>query len=153
MSETDAGQGLFTTVHWKTLSPRASPVTLVLANNEFVITPEPDVNDHDPTPNAGGVAPKVAFGLERQTVMFEPALETEGSALTLIVMIPAEEGHEPLDIVQSKTLSPTFNEVIVVVGEFGLVINPLPKSKFQTPVPTIGVVPTTSAVVVVAQSV
>ena len=75
----------------------------------------------------------------------DPAFEIEGKALTAIVIIAAEEGHTPLEMVQSKTLLPIPNPVMVVFAKVGVVIAPLPDNKFQTPLPTAG---TLAAIVV-----
>ena len=48
--ETDAAQGLLKIVQAKTFVPKPMPVIVVFGNNELVIIPEPEINDHVPTP-------------------------------------------------------------------------------------------------------
>ena len=66
--ELEDAQGAFEIVQAKILFPKPRLVTVVFGNNEFVITPLPEINDHEPTPTAGKFPFIVADGEEIQSV-------------------------------------------------------------------------------------
>ena len=68
MFETEGAQGAFDIVQAKILFPKPKLVMLVFGNNEFVITPIPEINDQVPTPTPGKLATITVVGLEIQTV-------------------------------------------------------------------------------------
>ncbi len=55
-----------------------------------------------------------------------------------MVMLEVEAEHGGLLIDQVNTLVPTVSPVMVVTGEVGVVITPLPETFIHTPVPTPG---------------
>ncbi len=66
--EVEAAQGAFPIVHAKTFVPTASPVIDVVGDNEFVIIPVPETNDHVPMPTVAVFANIVVVGDEIQMV-------------------------------------------------------------------------------------
>ena len=66
--ETEARQGLLEMVHANTFVPNPNPVTEVFGNNELVIIPDPEINDHVPTPTIALFAAITVVGLEIQSV-------------------------------------------------------------------------------------
>ncbi len=66
--ETDDTQGGLEIVQEKTFAPNDKPVIVVDGDNEFVITPDPETNDHVPTPAVGVLAAMVTEAEEIQTV-------------------------------------------------------------------------------------
>ncbi len=66
--EEEFKQGAFTILHFKTLIPKASPVTFVVGDNEFVITPAPETKVQLPTPTVAALAAISVPGLLIQSV-------------------------------------------------------------------------------------
>ena len=66
--ETEFAQGAFEMVHAKTFTPNGKPLIEVVGDNEFVIVPPPETNDHVPVPTVAVFADIVAFGEEIQIV-------------------------------------------------------------------------------------
>jgi hypothetical protein len=137
--DTDAKQGAFEIVHSKTFAPNPKPVIDVVGDNEFVIVPEPETNDQVPTPTVAVLAVITVVGEEIQSVCVIPAFETVGTSFTTSVTFETEDKHGIFEIVQANTLFPKPKPVIVVFGEVGLVIAPLPETKVHIPVPIVGV--------------
>jgi hypothetical protein len=70
-----------------------------------------------------------------------------GIGFTVIVTSEKDAVQGPFESVQRKTFAPNPIAVIVVVGEVGLVIVPLPETILHVPVPaTIGLFPAIAAV-------
>ena len=67
-SDIEGIQGLLEMVHLKTLVPTVKPVIVVVGDNEFVITPLPETNDHVPTPLVAVFAFMVTEPVEIQMV-------------------------------------------------------------------------------------
>lgn len=67
--------------------------------------------------------------------------------LRLIVTVSDEDGHAPLLMVQRNTFNPGVKPVTVLAGLAGVVIAPAPLTRVQSPVPTVGVLPASVAVV------
>ena len=56
-----------------------------------------------------------------------------------MVTLELEGAHGGFEIVHAKTLFPKPNPFMFVIGERELVIDPVPETKVQTPVPAIAV--------------
>jgi hypothetical protein len=151
--EDEAKQGAFEIVHWKTFVPNAKPVIVVVGNNEFVITPVPETKVQAPTPTDGKLAFITVDGEEIQIVCDAPAFETVGTSLTIKATVEEDGEQGTLPMVHWKIFVPKPNPVIVVFGEVGLVIVPLPKTNVHKPVPTVGVLADIKAFGLVIQSV
>lgn len=126
-------------VQAKTFVPIPNPVTELVGESEFEITPVPETKVQAPTPTEGKFPFKVVVGEEMQSVWFEPAVAIVGTCLTVIVTFETDAAQGGLEIVQAKTLFPKPNPVIAVVGESELEITPVPETRVQAPVPTVGV--------------
>lgn len=70
-----------------------------------------------------------------------PASAVVGAASIVIVKLSPLSAHNPLEIVQLNTKEVPEIAVTVEVGEFGLVIVPIPLITVHVPVPTTGVFP------------
>ena len=70
-----------------------------------------------------------------------------GSSLLVIITSSILGAHGTLDIVHLNVFAPTPNPVIPEVGLPGVVIVPVPLTNVHTPVPTVGVLPASVAVV------
>ncbi len=114
--------------------------------------PLPETKDHTPVPTVGAFA---AIAVTEETVahieIFGPALAIVGKSSRTIATVEIEAAQTPLVIRHLKTLVPTPNPVIVVLGKVGDVMVPAPETKVQLPVPTAGVL--AFMVAVVAQTV
>lgn len=64
----EGAQGEFEMVQEKIFVPTASPVIVVLGDNELVITPEPETSDHVPIPTVAVLAFMIVVGEEIQRV-------------------------------------------------------------------------------------
>lgn len=64
-----------------------------------------------------------------------PAAAILGKAVVVIVILEVEAAQGAFVIDQVKTLVPAVNPVIVVTGEEGVVITPLPETFIHTPTP------------------
>jgi hypothetical protein len=139
-------------VHWKILVPSERKTIEEVGEFGDEATPLPETKDHAPVPTVGvfaAIAVTDVAGL--QIDMLGPALETVGKLSRTIATVEFEAAHTPFTILHLKTLIPTPNPVIVVLGEVGEVIVPAPEINNQLPVPTVGVF--AFIVAVVAQTV
>ncbi len=134
-----AKQGAFEIVHSKTFVPNPNPVIDVVGDNEFVIVPEPETNDHVPTPTVAVLAVITVVGEEIQSVCVVPAFATVGISFTNKVTDETEAKQGAFEMVQAKTFAPIANPVIDVVGDNELVIVPEPDINDQVPTPTMAV--------------
>ena len=126
------------TAHWKMFWPTGRLVMEV--NGEFgaEIVPPPLITDHWPvaTPT-GGLAPIDTLVVVEQMLWSAPALAVGALLLnTLIVtsstVVPFAQG--PLLTVQRNTFAPMPNPVIVVMGDPGVAMVPLPLMVVHVPV-------------------
>jgi hypothetical protein len=127
------------------LEPGVRPVTPDVGEDGVVIIPVPLSNVHVPAPVVGAFPASVA--VVPQMVWFGPALEVVGEGVTVIVTLEEEEEQGALEIVHWKTLAPTLNPVTPEFGDEGVVIVPVPETKVHKPVPVVGVLPASVAVV------
>ena len=77
----------------------------------------------------------------------EPALAVVGVPLTVIVTSAVEAVQGELLIVHRNTLTPVPRPVTFVVADVEFVIVPLPLTKLQLPVPVVGLLPVSVALV------
>lgn len=139
MFAVDEVQGGLLIDHVKTVVPGVSPVIVELATREFVITPDPETFIHLPIPTPGMFPAKVVEPVLAHIVWLDPALATEGGATPVIVTFEIELAQGAFEIVHLKTLLPTPNPVMLVVGESELVIVPEPEIRVHAPIPAVGV--------------
>lgn len=137
MLEIEGAQGELEMVHAKTFVPIPNPLTGLVADKEFEITPVPETKVQTPLPTNGTFADIVAVGTLKQIVWLGPAFEIVGSGFTYMATVDVEEAHGGLLIVHAKMFVPNPNPVMLVVGERELVIVPLPDSKDHVPTPTL----------------
>jgi hypothetical protein len=84
-----------------------------------------------------------------QSAKSVPALAVVGNKSELMVTRLLVDKQSGLEMVQRKVTDvPGVKPLIVLVGEFGLLIIALPETIVQRPVPTSGVLPARVAVVV-----
>jgi len=133
----EAGQEPLTMVHTNLLFPMARPVTEEVGELMEVMVPPPETSDHVPVPFTAIFPLRVAE--VEQTDWSCPAFDVVGKASTFITTVSRDCGHEPLEMVHTKTLFPTLNPVRVEVGEFKVVIVPEPEAMDHKPVPLEGV--------------
>ena len=112
-----------------------------------VIVPLPETNVHKPVPTVGVLAVIVVVGEEIQSVCDAPAFAIVGTSFTRIVIVETLGAQGEFEMVQAKTFVPIAKPVMVVFGEVGEVIVPLPETKVHKPVPTVGVFPANVTVV------
>ncbi len=70
-----------------------------------------------------------------------------------MVMFCDDAAQGGLEIDQVKTLCPTVNPVMVVVGESEFVITPLPETRIHVPTPAVGVLAVIATLPVLTQTV
>lgn len=145
-SSVDAVHGALLIVQRNTFAPTARPVTPELGEEGVVTVPEPLINVQVPVPVVGVLPAKVAV-VTLHKVWSGPALDVVGVPLTVIVTSSVEGVQGALAMVQRNTLAPTPNPVKPEVGEEGVVIVPEPEILVQVPVPVVGVLPASVAVV------
>lgn len=126
-------------VHAKICDPVGIPLTIVLGEPGELIVAVPLTKVQIPDPVVGVLAFKVAD--VAQMVCEGPALEIVGIAETTIAIVEVEAGEQPDVIAHCTMVVPMPNPVIVVEGEFGELIVPLPETTLQVPTPTAGVLP------------
>ena len=98
-----------------------------------VIAPNPEISVQFPLPVTGEFPAKVAVA--EQINWFTPALELVGLGSTVMVTSENEAAQGEAEMVQRKIDVPTANPEIVVVGEVGVLIVPLPEISVHKPVP------------------
>src|SRR5205823_329104 len=81
----------------------------------------------------------------------DPALDVVGFWSRIIVTVSLDGGQEALEIVQTNVFAPTVKPVTPDVGSLAVVTVALPAITVHAPVPTVGVLP--ASVAVVAQTV
>ena len=134
--------------------------TNVFAPTDKLVTPDvgllgvvtvalPAMTIHAPIPTVGVLPARVA--VVEQTVWSNPAAAAVGDWSLVIVTVSLDDGHVPLLIVQTNVFAPTINPVTPDVGLLGVVTVALPAITVHAPVPTVGVLP--ASVAVVAQTV
>ena len=131
-------QGAFEMVHSKIFVPNPKPVTEVVGESEFVMVPLPEINVHTPIPTVGVFAVIIVVLDEIQSVWLLPVFAIDGTSFTIIDIVDELGAQGAFEIVQTKTFVPNPNPVILVLGEFGLIIVPLPEISVHNPVPTAG---------------
>ena len=131
------GQVPLLIVHTNVFTPVVKLVTPDVGDVGVVTTPVPAVTVHRPVPTVGALAAKVAVA--EQIVWSGPAADTVGNGSTLIVIASALGVQVPLLIVQVKVLIPEVIPVTPLVGDVGVVTDPLPAVTVHNPVPTVGV--------------
>lgn len=140
-----APQTPFTIVHSKIFNPAPRPVTEDVANVGVVIVPLPEITDQVPVPTSGVFPVRAKVGVLIQIDWLEPALAIVGTLSTCIFKVDVLE-HIPLAIVHSSVFNPSPKPVMVLVGEFGFDIVPLPAITDQVPIPVVGVFPANTVV-------
>jgi len=148
--ETLGAQGELEIVQAKTFVPIAKPVIVETGEVGEVIVPLPETSVHKPVPTVGVFAVIVVAGDEIQSVCEAPALAVVGMSFTTIPIVEDEFEQGEFEITHSKTFVPKAKPVIVVFGEVGEVIVPLPETNTHKPVPTAGVL---AAIVVVGDEI
>ena len=136
--EEEDAQGELEMVHWKIFVPNPKPVIEVVDESELVIVPLPEINVHAPVPIVAVFAAIIADGDEIHNVWLVPATETVGRSFTSMATVEVEFAQGGFEIVHAKTFVPIPNPKIEVVGDDGLLIEPLPEIKVHDPVPTAG---------------
>lgn len=139
--ELEAVQGRFEIVHAKTLVPKPNPVIVVLGNVGFVIIPVPETNVHKPVPTVGVFAVIIVVDVVIQSVWVGPALDTVGISFTNKVTVEIDDKHGGFEMVHENIFGPKPKPVILVLGNVGFEIVPLPETKVHKPVPVEGVLP------------
>ena len=146
----EAGQIPLLIVHIKILCPGVNPLTLVLLELADVTVPAPETIVHVPVPTVGLFALKFATeSLQRFWLLSASAVVGIASTLTATVLV--ELGQIPLLTVHMNIFGPVLKLVIeelAAVGEFTV---PPPEITDQVPVPVVGLV--AASVALVAQSV
>lgn len=128
-------------VHWKILVPKPIAVTVVLGEVGLVIVAVPDTNVHSPLPIVGVLALSDVLGFVIHRFWSAFALATVGTGSTKMRTVSADVGQVPLVITHLKIFVPTLNPVTADVGELGVVGVPVPETKYQNPLPIIGLLP------------
>lgn len=125
------------TVQRNTFTPTGKPVMVVKGEVVDVIVPPPLTKVHVPVAGAGaGLAAMVTEAVVLQMLWSGPAAAVAAPPLkTRIVTSSKVAGPQgPLFTVQRNTFVPTDRPVMVVVGEDGFVIVPVPLVRVQVPV-------------------
>ena len=124
-------------VQTKVLVPVIKLLTLELFSVGVVTLDPPAITVHSPVPTTGELPVKVEVDVHK--FCEGPTVDIVGISSTYNVTLETEARHGALEIVHSKIFVPKPKPVIVVFGEVGLVIVPLPETKVHNPVPTVGV--------------
>jgi hypothetical protein len=143
MVEVEFKQTPLAILHCKTVVPADNPVIVDIGLFGEVTTPLPEMILHVPTPTVGVLPANVVLPLLTHMVCETPALAIVGTSSTFMFVVANEDVQTPLLIIHCKVVVPTLIPVMVVVGELGEVIVPLPATILQVPVPTNGVLPET----------
>jgi len=131
-------------VHTNWFDPLLKPVTGLFEEAGVVTEDVPVTTVHTPVPVIGVLALRVA--VLAHTVCTVPALETVGETSPIMVTVLADVGHTPLEIVHTKLFVPLLNPVTVLFGEAGFVTEDVPVTTVHKPVPVIGVLALSVAV-------
>lgn len=99
MFEVDALHGGLLMDQVKIVIPAVKPVTVELASNEFVITPEPDTFIQAPLPAVGAFPAKVTDPVLAQIVWLGPAFAIVGTALPVIITLSELLAHGGFEVV------------------------------------------------------
>src|SRR5207244_4474268 len=116
----------------------------------------PLTTDHEPVPTVGVLPPSPAVVPRAQMVCGPPTVAVVGGWLIVIVTSGAEGRRGELEMVQRRTTGPTPVACVKVafgVDAFGLKLPVPPLTTDHEPVPTVGVLPPSPAVVPRAQMV
>jgi len=128
--------------------PITNPVTPDVGDDGEVTVAVPDITLQAPEPVVGVFADN-AVVVELHKFWSEPAFDVVGKASMIIVMSSDELGQKPLLIVHlSVTLVPAVKPVIPVVDNVAVVIVAAPLITLHIPVPVVGTLPASVAVVV-----
>lgn len=135
-------------VHLNVTQPGiVNPVTSELGSVESVIVATPLITVQLPLPT-DGVFPESVAVLELQSVWSAPVVATVGKLSTLIITSFVELGHAPLLIVHTNVALAPFTKLDTSeVGSVVFTRIAVPLTTVQLPVPTIGVLPVSVAVV------
>ena len=144
-SSKEGGHTPLVIVHLNTLAPSPSPVTPLVGEPGVVMVPVPLISVHVPLPTVGVLPPSVA--VVAHTVWLVPASATVGLASTVMVTSSKESAQTPLEMVHLNTFAPSPNPVTPLVGEPGVVMVPVPFTSVHVPLPTVGALPPSVAVV------
>jgi hypothetical protein len=129
-------------VQRKVFVPIESPVTLVLARLAFVKVPVPKITLHTPP-----LAEAESVVVEEQIIWSIPALGESGLSCTLMVTLSNDAAHTPLEIVHLKTLFPNESPETLVFARFGLPKVAVPEITVHVPIPMVGELAASVAVV------
>ena len=141
----DGGQTPLLMVQTNVFVPVDNPVTPDVGEPGVVTDALPAITVHNPVPTVGVLPARVAVG--PQTVWSDPAFAVVGDSSLKIVTVSFDAGQTPLLIVQTNVFAPTVSPVTPDVGSLGVVTVALPAMTVQAPVPTVGVLPASVAVV------
>ena len=139
MVEEEAAQGEFEIIQAKTFVPNPNPVIEEFGEMGLTIVPLPEINVQIPVPTTGALAAIMVFGIVIHRVCDGPAFAVVGSAMPVMITSSKEATQGAFEMVHLKVLFPTPNPVMLVFGELGETIVPLPPIKVQAPVPAVGV--------------
>lgn len=121
--------------------PAATPVTEDISEEGEVIPAVPLTTDQRPVPDTGLLPVNVKLPLSHWETS-GPALASVGSAWLVSTASSTEAPQLPLLIVhRSVALVPASRPVTVDVADEGFVMNAVPLTTDQTPVPMAGVLP------------
>src|SRR5205823_3925995 len=126
-------------------TPTETLVTPEVAEEGVVTVPLPEITVHAPAPTVGVFPANVA--VVEHIDWSAPAFDVVGDASRVMVVVSLDAGQLPLMIVQTNEFAPADNAVTPDVGEPGDVTDALPAITVHTPVPTVGVLPASVAVV------
>jgi len=132
----EAAQTPFEMVQRKTLFPTESPETPDVGEVALSKIAVPEITDQSPVPVVGELAESEA--LDEQIVWSVPASAVVGFSSTRIVISSKETVQVPFEIVQRKILFPTDSPETLVLARFALSKMAVPEITDQKPVPIVG---------------
>src|SRR5688572_24824681 len=125
--------------HVSTDVPTFTPVSMELGELGDVMTPDPLMTVHTPSP-IGGILP-VRLVWDSQIILSGPANGCGACASRRIDMVSLVLGQTPLLVVQTRVLVPMLSPVTMLLGLEGIMTLLPPAMTDQTPVPILGVLP------------
>ena len=132
-------------VQTKVFAPEDSAVTPEVVSPGAVTEALPAMTVHKPVPTVGVLPASVAVG--PHTVWSAPAFAVVGDSSLMIVTVSFDGGQMPLPIVHTNVFDPTIKPVTPEVGSVGVVTVADPVMTVHAPVPTVGELPASVAVV------